>query len=204
METNNSGLRLVTMSELQKRIFQKPMQEIVTEIEDQLLIRLKETEILQNMLKECSDYTKQGSTQNIKSNLIPASETFPGYPLNGSLIEKFEFLEQIHLRMWNKSEMEKLIIKAEGEEFAKKTLHNISQKLSALAKQCRLIKMQYGKQSRWNCFYTTRMEWIEVIKGNDTHYFSVVPKHAPDESHLKNMTPEMKHRDNIEFTGIQI
>ncbi len=203
METKNSNLSLVTMSDLQKKIAHKPLDDIVREIEDQILVRTEELEILKNMLKSYPEQSKLSNQQVMKTKVVTNSNRFPEYPMRGSLLEKFEFLEQIHMRMWNKSEMEELISEAEGEESARETISNISSKLANFAKDNCLIKLQYGEKSRWNTFYTTNMNWLHIVNAQGKDFYTVLPQHAPLDSSLKNVTNEMKRPENLVFTGIE-
>lgn len=204
METKNSNLSLVTMSDLQKKIAHKPLDDIVREIEDQMLVRTEELEILGNMLRNYPGQQKQGAFKSEKLQPVNKSGRFPNYPMRGTLLEKFEFLEQIHMRMWSKSEIENLIKEAEGDEVARKTIKNISGKLANFAKENNLIKLQYGEKSRWNCFYTTNMNWLHIVNVQGKDYYAVLPQHAPLDSSLINVTNEMKQPEKLVFSGIEI
>ncbi len=180
--------------------------EIITDQEDQILIRLKEIKSMQievdTMQKFVASLRNMGNEEISKPSTEESSSgnvavNYPGYPLSGSLIEKFNYLEDQTLKVWTKKEMTQLIEQIEGKK-ATRTLKNSDQKIHYYLQKHELINLKYNSSSKCS-FFTTRREWIEQNEGV-TH---LLPQHEPEEIKLASLTQEQRKSENIIWKGIK-
>jgi hypothetical protein len=182
----------------------KKRAEIIKDLEDQILARLKkiksmqtEVETLQKNVTALRELGEDETPVLIETTENPAAN-FPGYPLNGSLHEKFRYLEDRTLKVWMKRDMDLLIEQAEGKRHAAKTLKNSAQKIHYYIKKHELINLKYNNSNKYS-FYTTRPEWTEQQNDGTVHLLS---QHEPEASQIEKLSEEQRKPENIIWNGI--
>lgn len=184
----------------------KKTEDIIFELEGQILPRLNQIKILQNEvdtlqktvsslrgLGENTPITKTNDQENTLAN-------YPGYPMQGTLIEKYNYLEDQTLKVWTKEQMEGLIATIEGKH-AKKTLKSARQKTHYYISKHELIKLKYSNKNGFT-FFTTRSEWVEREDNDGKLTFRLLPQHEPDAALLSGLTEEQRKPENINWSGI--
>lgn len=163
--------------------------EMVKEIEDQIVIRASEIERLQKAILALTEEAPKGFSIIENKNPLPITPTtYAGYPLDGTLVAKMNFLENFELRMWKTSEMITFIKKAEPNTF-EETIKSFKQRLDVAVRRGELVRMKYNNSKR-NCFYCTRKEWIEKIPYGDTFIYRLPDNYKPSSQFLSKLTKE--------------
>ena len=186
-------------------------EKFIKDLEDMLVKRQQRAKILQEELDqeraeigkmvEALKILSQDSTayqESKKTELRTIDLDFPGYPEEGTLIDKIKYFENMDMRMWKKMEMEKLLIKAEGEK-GKIIAKHLSSKLHYYTRHGHLINMRYNNSNLYS-FYTTNIDWIE--KGRNGQH-KVREGHEPNEIHIQKLNNEQRDIKNITWEGIE-
>jgi hypothetical protein len=182
--------------------------DIIKDLEDQILPRLQEIKILQGEVD-----TLQRSAAALRELdggiLIPVKENpqdnnladYPGYPMNGILLEKYRYLEDRTLKVWRKKDMEELILKIEGKRHATKTLKSARQTTAYYLKNRRLINLRYSNKNKYS-YFTTRIDWVERHDDNGKVTFQLLPQHEPEPTFLAGLSEEDRKSNSITWSGI--
>lgn len=186
----------------------KNRNDIIKELEDQILPRLQEIKILQGEVD-----TLQRSAAALRELdggvLLPVKENsqdssladYPGYPMHGTLIEKYRYLEDRTLKVWRKKDMEELILKIEGKRHAAKTLKSARQSSAYYIKKGALINLRYANKNNYS-FFTTRSEWVERNDENGKISFHLLAQHEPEQTLLVGLSEEDRKSNSITWNGI--
>ncbi|MCW3102440.1 MAG: hypothetical protein JWO09_880 [Bacteroidetes bacterium] len=187
----------------------KQKDEIIKGLEEEILPRLKEISVLQKEVAvlQTAVETLRGIEKAPEAAVSDIKQDFnltdyPGYPLNGSIIEKYQYLEDRALKVWNRRDMEALIQKIEGKRHAAKTLKSARQKVSYHIKVHELIRLKYGNKTKYS-FFTTRPEWVERIEEEGKVKFRLLAQHEPEPVSLAGLSDDQKKSENICWSGIK-
>jgi hypothetical protein len=187
--------------------FMRSKNEIAVDLENnEILPRLETLKLLQNeiaalqstvtTLRALGNEDAPLAKENIATNELA---NYPGYPLQGSLIEKFAYLEDQTLKVWRMSDMLAIIQKIEGKKQSAKTLKSARQKAHYYLKNKELIRLQYGSKRAYT-FFTTRPEWVEKENDGNTTTLRLLDQHEPDSILLSGLTEGQ--RNSISWSGI--
>lgn len=187
----------------------KDKETIIKELEDEILIRetgIREMQSEVNAMQlTVAALRNPGPIQLIQSSQTkagPKTLEYPGYPFDGDLLAKLNFLENIKLKFWKAKTMEELIMRIEEREITYSTTNNFRQALSTLVKKCEIINMKYNDSLQY-CFYATRREWIEPIQVGTLSTYVPLKEHAPDKLEIENLTQDQLKPENIKWRGIK-
>lgn len=197
-ETRLKGLNGIGSQKIQKL---KTREEIMKELDDQILIRISEAELLNKAKIALGEQPVEALIPSVSIAKKSLGRAYPGYPTGEPLLKKISFLEEIYLKMWNKTQMFQLIKDAEGDDQSKKTLLSFKQRLDVLVREGDIIKMKYHNSKR-HCFYTTQSAWIEIVQIGDEFFHSVIPTHAPEPEFLGKLTHEKMDPSTTKWEGI--
>lgn len=174
--------------------------------ENEILPRLNQIETLQrevdtlqkavSTLKGREENPEGQSKQNARES-SPAN--YPGYPINGDLFEKLQFLEDLTLKVWTSGQVKNLILKAEGEDRGTKTLKSAGQKIHYFTNIGKLINLRYNNRKKYS-FYTTRMAWLEKTTDGSNVTYRLLPEHEPEESFLEGLSEQQRSPDSITWS----
>jgi len=187
----------------------KQKDEIIKDLEDQILPRLKEIKTLQDEVSALQSTVdtlrgldqREVATKPKEVIMDNDLNNYPGYPLNGSLIDKYRYLEDKTLRVWLKQDMEKLIGQIEGKKQASKTLKDSRNKAYVHIQRKELIRLKYSNKNSFS-FFTTRSEWIEREQNDGKITFRLLPQHEPEPAKLLGLSEEHRKSENISWSGI--
>ncbi|HWY09963.1 MAG TPA: hypothetical protein VN026_01500 [Bacteroidia bacterium] len=186
----------------------KQKADIIFDLEEQILPRLKQIKLLQgevDTLQKTVSALRQLDVEGPQPIKETAQENnlsnYPGYPMNGTLIEKYRYLEDKTLRVWSKTDMEILIEQVEGKTEAIETLKSARQKTHYYISRHELIKLKYGNKNNYT-FFTTRPEWVQRDNNEGKITYCLLSQHTPEESLLSGLTEEQRHPNNISWSGI--
>lgn len=181
--------------------------ELITELENEIVGRLKCISTLQGEV-DAMQLTVSALRKIIGEDSSVVAETnkneitsYPGYPIEGSIIDKFRYLEDKTLRVWTLSEMETLIHDAESGHRAIDTLKGLKPKLYYHIARHELIKLKYGNKNTY-IYYTTRSEWVERLQDGENTTFRLFPKHEPEQSQLAALTEDQRRPQAIVWAGL--
>jgi hypothetical protein len=185
----------------------KDKNEIIKEMEDEILSTLEDINSKQhkvNALQTCVK-TLRGPVNDIEASPPEISEPnnlleYPGYPIEGPLLEKLRYLEDITLRVWKVKYMEKLIRKIEGEDRSRKLLIDFRKKVSALVTTKQMINLKYNDSLKY-CFFTTRHEWVEIISEGFHKTYKLKPEHGPEKKDFGNLPEDKRGPESITWRG---
>ena len=186
-------------------------EKFIKDLEDMLLQRQKRAKVLQEELEqeraeigkmvEALKILSQDPTtyqESKKTELRTIDLDFPGYPKEGSLIDKIKYFENMDMRMWRKKDMENMLIKAEGEKGEVIAKH-LSSKLHYYTRHGHLINMRYNNSNLYS-FYTTNRDWVEQAR-NGQH--KVREGHEPKGIYTQKLSEEQRDIKNITWEGIE-
>jgi len=136
--------------------------------------------------------------QAINSDL-EGIENNSSYPMAGSLLDKYKYLENRAGMVWRRKDLEALIEDIEGRKGAR-TLKHSAQKIHKLIQEGKLIALKYSGSKKYT-FYTTNREWIEL------NYYSkgkhrIKPGHEPQSKELGRLNDDQRKQENIEWDGM--
>lgn len=158
------------------------------------IIRNLERELAQH-LKDSALKTEgfQRALQNLKGiNNIDAVEMdekvnvdnpdYIGYPINGSVFEKFQFFQSTINRVWRKNEFIAFIKDIEEHKQFVKTTKDLDTITRQLVKSKKLFSMIFS-DSRIYTYYTTEFDWLK--KDNNKWYLDEM--HMPPKGELDKL-----------------
>jgi hypothetical protein len=185
----------------------KQKNEIIQDLEDNeifpRLLQIKslqgEIDVLQYTVSTLRGLDQQSSPIVKENNQGDMLANYPGYPLNGTLIEKYAYLEDKTLKVWRMVDMWGLIQQIEGKRQSTKTLKSARQATHYFLKTRELIRIQYGGKRAFT-FFTTRLEWIEKENDGTNATIRLLSQHEPDPKLLSELTEAQ--RNSISWGGI--
>lgn len=188
----------------------KQKAEIIQDLEDQMILRLQRIKALQNevdLLESTVSSLRELNEDGTSLTKEPIQEkngleNYPGYPLNGTLLDKYRYFEDITLKVWTREEMILLIEKAEGKRQSAKTLKSSRQKTHYYIKTRELIKLKYNNKNNYS-FFTTRPEWVERVENDGKIEFRLLSQHEPEPALLANLAEHLRKSNLITWTGIK-
>jgi hypothetical protein len=177
--------------------------EIILDLENQILPRLEKIKSLQAEVDAL-----QGTVLSLRKldgeiPELPKQTThidYAGYPANGTLLEKYQYLEDKTLRVWTNNQMGNLIQQIEGLEQAAITLRDSRKKNHYLIQKHNLIRIKYNNKTKYT-FFTTRPEWVERQSEGPVK-FLLLAEHQPEESYLTGLAEEQRKSELINWSGI--
>lgn len=182
---------------------------LLQDLDDEILERQQKVKKLEEELNlEKGEISRLAEARNIlthtgsetkKTELRPLDLDFPGYPKNGSLLDKFKYFEDKDHKMWRKKDMENSLRLAEGPDGAALIKH-LSSKLHYYADNGQLITMSYNGANLYS-FYTSKFSWINISPDG---YHTVKKEHAPSEELLQRLSPEQRDVKKIKWKGIKL
>lgn len=126
---------------------------------------------------------------------------YPNYPLDSvDLLEKIKCIEEKRQKIWQKNEMEKIIVGIEGARKAKVVWKNIYPTFNRYTDSSLLIAMSFNGSQRYK-FYTTNKDWIEKVDDGGVPKFRIKEKYI-DYTKIGKLSPEACNQDNIKWEGL--
>ena len=164
----------------------KQKAEIIQDLEEnEILPRLRNIETLQgevNALQATVSALRMlngdSIPQKIESSILSPLQNYPGYPLNESLIDKYTYLENKHLKLWNKDDFDNQIEKMEGPEKGAVTLKDGRKKIYYYTQIGKLIRVTFGGKRKYT-FFSTRLEWFQFEEVNGKKQYQLLSAHLP-------------------------
>jgi hypothetical protein len=176
--------------------------------ENEILPRLKTIEVLQSEVDALQQTVS--SLRMLEGEIIskpqklaiePTLQNYPGYPMQGTLIEKYSYLEDKELKVWSKDDLDNLIEKIEGPEQGAITLRDGRKKIYYYIRIGKLIRVTFADKRKYT-FFTTRMEWFERQNRNGEMKFYLLPEHQPKTSQLAGLTEEQLKSQQVSLNEI--
>ena len=136
--------------------------------------------------------------EDAKKVLSNEVSPYPGYPFEGSLLEKIEYWQDMYGTVWQNRKMKQWIESAEGK--GTPSTKNLSQRITHWMKKGQMYSMKINGSNKYTFFFT-RAGWVKSEGVGKKAEHTLLPPHMPNDEDLKKLNEVQKSKSQFHGKG---